>query len=68
MHEFIRGLLAAHYTPALAAELPILYGGSVNEGNAGDLLAQPGINGALVGGASLKAASFLSIVTQALNR
>jgi triosephosphate isomerase len=68
MHQFIRGLLAEHYSEALAAELPILYGGSANENNAGELLAQPEINGALVGGASLKAPSFLSIINQALNR
>ena len=66
MHRFIRGLLAERYSQALAAELPILYGGSVNENNAGELLAQPDLNGALVGGASLKAPSFLSIINQAL--
>ncbi len=65
MHQFIRGILAGHFSEALAGELPILYGGSVNEKNAGELLAQPEINGALVGGASLKAASFLTIINQA---
>ncbi len=43
----------------------VLYGGSVNPGNAGALMATPGVNGALVGGASLKADSFMAIVRAA---
>jgi len=60
-----------HYIRRLAAEtldlhhLRILYGGSVTPENAGSLLTEPDLNGALVGGASLKAASFLKIVTAA---
>lgn len=45
-----------------AREVPVLYGGSVNPGNAGSLAAQPDIDGALVGGASLVAADFAAIV------
>ncbi len=48
-----------------AAEIPILYGGSVNPGNVLGYLAQPDINGALVGGASLDAGQFLEIVNLA---
>ncbi|HVY58380.1 MAG TPA: triose-phosphate isomerase, partial [Xanthobacteraceae bacterium] len=43
----------------------ILYGGSVKPGNAGELLAQPDIDGALIGGASLKADDFLGIAAAA---
>jgi triosephosphate isomerase len=45
--------------------IPILYGGSMNAANAGALLAQPDIDGGLVGGASLKAADFLQIIAAA---
>jgi triosephosphate isomerase len=45
----------------VAAELRILYGGSVKAGNAADLFAMPDIDGALVGGASLDANEFLTI-------
>jgi triosephosphate isomerase (TIM) len=67
MHGFIRRLLSERFGAAAAAEVPILYGGSVNPGNASALLAQPEINGALVGGASLKAETFLPIIQQSLN-
>jgi triosephosphate isomerase len=54
---------------AIAGWLPVgvrlLYGGSVKPANAGDILALPGVDGALVGGASLKAADFLAIAHQA---
>lgn len=66
MHRFIRGIIEDRYSQALASEMPILYGGSVNAENAGELLSLPEINGALVGGASLKADSFLTIINQAL--
>jgi triosephosphate isomerase len=46
----------------LAAEIRVLYGGSVNPANARSLMEQPEIDGALVGGASLKAADFTAIV------
>ncbi len=50
----------------VAAQMRVLYGGSMNEGNAELLLSQPDIDGGLVGGASLKAASFIQIVKAAL--
>lgn len=60
MHHYIRQLLAARY--ALAGQVSILYGGSVNAGNAAELFACPDIDGGLVGGASLKAAEFAAII------
>jgi triosephosphate isomerase len=57
----IRGLLAGTFG-VLANEMRILYGGSVNPANARSLIEQPEIDGALVGGASLKAADFTGIV------
>jgi triosephosphate isomerase len=48
--------------PAAAATVPILYGGSMKPENAKDLLAQPDIDGGLIGGAALKAGDFLAIV------
>jgi len=63
-HQVIRGLLTAQ-VGALADSVRILYGGSVKPDNAAELLALPDVNGALVGGASLKAADFLAIVRAA---
>jgi len=62
VHRFLRNLLEEMYGGATAAHLRILYGGSVKGDNAAELLGQEDIDGALVGGASLKAADFLSIV------
>jgi len=62
VHAMIRGLLRAMYGPKLADGLRIQYGGSVKPSNAGELLNQPDIDGALVGGASLKAADFVGII------
>lgn len=59
-HEFIHAELAK-----LGFECRVLYGGSVNPGNAAELMACPGVQGALVGGASLKADSFMQIVKAA---
>jgi triosephosphate isomerase len=61
-HLFIRGLLAKRYDQKLADEMRILYGGSVKPDNVDGLMAMPDIDGALVGGASLKAADFTRIV------
>jgi triosephosphate isomerase (TIM) len=61
-HRVLRGLVAAHFGPQAAAAVRILYGGSVKPDNVKGLMAQPEIDGALVGGASLDAASFSSIV------
>lgn len=64
-HSTIRRWVTDHYNRAIGDAIRILYGGSVNPGNAGELLAEEGIDGALVGGASLKADSFSEIVTAA---
>lgn len=61
----IRTFLAELYEPAVAAEVRVVYGGSMNEGNAQLLLAQPDIDGGLIGGASLQASSFCAIVEMA---
>ncbi len=62
VHAMIRGWLRDTYSEALAEGLRILYGGSVKPGNIAELMAQPDIDGALVGGASLDAESFAQIV------
>jgi triosephosphate isomerase (TIM) len=62
VHAFIRRLVSRSHGEAPAAALRILYGGSVKPDNAGALMAQADVDGALVGGASLQAASFLKIV------
>jgi triosephosphate isomerase (TIM) len=61
MHAHIRGCLIAHLGPA-GRELRILYGGSVKPSNAKAILSLDDVNGALVGGASLKARDFLEII------
>jgi triosephosphate isomerase len=61
-HRFLRQLAAAKFSPERAAALRILYGGSVKPDNIKGLMAQVEIDGALVGGASLDANSFASIV------
>ena len=60
VHAFIRSRVASHDT-AVADGLRILYGGSMNAGNAAELLACADIDGGLIGGASLKAEDFLAI-------
>ena len=62
VHAFIRALLARIYGPSEADEVRILYGGSVKPENINGLMSQLDIDGALVGGASLKAESFAGIV------
>jgi triosephosphate isomerase len=64
VHLAIRGWLG-QMSAALASDTRILYGGSVKPDNARDLLAAPDVDGALVGGASLDAASFAAIVRAA---
>ncbi|SBV95466.1 Triosephosphate isomerase [uncultured Alphaproteobacteria bacterium] len=65
VHARIRTELDALLGSATAARMRILYGGSVKPGNAAELLGQPDIDGALVGGASLKASDFWGIVRAA---
>lgn len=62
VHEFIRNLLVKLTSVETAQEITIQYGGSVNAKNAKDLLSKPDIDGALVGGACLKADSFREII------
>jgi triosephosphate isomerase len=64
VHAFIRGRVAAA-DAAVAEKVQILYGGSMNAGNAAELLSQPDIDGGLIGGASLKADDFLTIARAA---
>lgn len=61
VHSFVRGLISRLYSPKAAEEIKILYGGSMNAKNAEELLAQPDIDGGLIGGASLKAETFTPI-------
>ncbi|HEY6869130.1 MAG TPA: triose-phosphate isomerase [Novosphingobium sp.] len=60
VHKFIRGVLTDRFK-AEGGKIRILYGGSVKPSNAGELMAVANVNGALVGGASLKAQDFLAI-------
>ena len=60
VHLFIRNLLAVN-SKSIAQKTPILYGGSMNAGNASDLISCPDIDGGLIGGAALKAEDFLQI-------
>ena len=62
VHVFIRRQLASKFGEATAGRVVVQYGGSVKPDNAAELLACPDIDGALVGGASLKAADFLGII------
>ena len=62
VHAFIRGLVTRSHGEPAARAVRILYGGSVKPDNIGALMAQADLDGALVGGASLTAASFLKIV------
>jgi len=64
-HKFIRTKIAGLFDEKVASELLIQYGGSVKPDNAAALLHQPDVDGALVGGASLKADQFLAIVAAA---
>ncbi len=64
-HAFIRGWLSNRFGSTVGAATRIQYGGSVKPDNAAQLLGQPDVDGALVGGASLKADSFLAIVRAA---
>ncbi|HOD06529.1 MAG TPA: triose-phosphate isomerase [Myxococcota bacterium] len=62
VHEFIRGILKGMFGAEVAGATRILYGGSVKADNARDLMACPDVDGALVGGASLKAEQFGGII------
>ena len=64
VHAFIRGRLGEQNAD-VAAQTRILYGGSMNAGNAAELLAKDDIDGGLIGGASLKSEDFLTIARAA---
>jgi triosephosphate isomerase len=66
MHRFIRARLHDIVGSDLASRMDILYGGSMKPSNADELLAQPDIDGGLIGGASLKAGDFIDIVNSAV--
>ncbi len=62
MHAHIRAVLWTQYGEEIAANAPILYGGSCKPSNAAELFACPDVDGGLIGGASLKAEDFLGII------
>jgi triosephosphate isomerase len=64
VHAMVRSRIAAK-DALVAAEVKILYGGSMKPENARELMAMPDIDGGLIGGAALKAADFLSIIQSA---
>ncbi|HQK37761.1 MAG TPA: triose-phosphate isomerase [Bacteroidales bacterium] len=61
MHQYIRSLIAGKYGETAANNTSILYGGSCKPSNAGELFANPDVDGGLIGGASLKADDFIGI-------
>lgn len=63
IHAFIRKTVAKQYNSEIADNLSILYGGSMKPANAKELVAQPDVDGGLIGGASLNADDFFGIVT-----
>lgn len=65
IHEAIRSKLGSLYEPDVAKSIRIIYGGSVTPDNSSSLMAQPDVDGALVGGASLDADSFYAIIKAA---
>jgi len=65
-HVFVRGLVREQFGGTVADQLRIQYGGSVKPDNAAELMAKPNVDGALVGGAALKADSFARIVQAAV--
>lgn len=66
VHAFIRGLLVSMFGEAVAKRVRIQYGGSVKPANARELMSQPDVDGALVGGASLEARSFTEIIKNSI--
>lgn len=62
--DFIRKIISQKYSTAIAQSMRILYGGSVNDNNIAEFINQTEIDGALVGGASLKAEQFINITKQ----
>ena len=65
-HAFIRGVLVKMFNDEVARKVRIQYGGSVKPANAKELMSQPDVDGALVGGASLEARSFTDIIKNSI--
>jgi len=65
-HAFIRGVIAKMFDDNVAKKVRIQYGGSVKPSNARELMSQPDVDGALVGGASLEARSFADIIKNSI--
>ena len=65
-HAFIRGVLGKMFDEAVARRVRIQYGGSVKPSNARELMSQPDVDGALVGGAALEARSFADIIKNSI--
>jgi triosephosphate isomerase len=68
VHGYLRGLLSELGSKEVAQRARVLYGGSVKPDNAGSLIAEPDIDGALVGGASLNAQAFTTIVKKVAHK
>lgn len=62
MHAFIKRTLLEIIDPQIATQIPVLYGGSIDSDNSPDILLQPTVDGLLIGGASLDAEQFISII------
>jgi triosephosphate isomerase (TIM) len=62
MHAYLRSAIAAQYNNTIADNITILYGGSCNDKNAAELFSQADVDGGLIGGAALKAETFLPII------
>ncbi len=62
MHAYIRQLMLKQFNQNAADKMSILYGGSCNEQNARELFALPDVDGGLIGGASLKSRSFVTVI------
>ena len=65
-HQFIRGVLKTLFDETVARRVRIQYGGSVKPANARELMSQPDVDGALVGGASLETRSFADIIKNSI--
>ena len=65
-HAFIRGIIAKMFDDSVAKKVRIQYGGSVKPSNARELMGQPDVDGALVGGAALEARSFADIIKNSI--
>jgi triosephosphate isomerase len=66
MQSYVRRLLKEKYGNDVSVKIPILYGGSVKPDNIGELMKKPNVDGALVGGASLKGEAFVQIIANAV--